>query len=161
MKWRSQKQNSDVLVTSTLGTIPPLPTCFLPSFTPCQMWAYHVSFLAAASDCSHFLSQSSPPFHWPVSTLAQVLLTALQFPDASLFSSCGGAYPSKILSFSSAILPLATAVFLWSYIHFPHVWHGDKNLYREQDERAITSVLEVGLGLVHLPVKEICVLKRV
>lgn len=159
MKWLEESE-AELWCNFYPRNNPPPPTCFLPSFTPGQMWTYHVSFLAAASDCSHFLSRSSPPFHWPVSTLAQVLLTALQFPDASLFSSCCWAYPSEILSFSYGVLPLATAVFLWSHIYFPHVWHGDKNHYREQDEGAITSILlEAGLGLVHL--KEICALKRV
>lgn len=50
--------------TSVLETILP-PAYFLPSFVPCHVWASHLSRLAAASACSHFLFSSSPSFHWP------------------------------------------------------------------------------------------------
>lgn len=80
----------------------------------------------------HRLHLSSPDLPctrasgFPVSALAQVLLAALQFPDAPLFSSCWWASPSEIISSSYAVLPwplmIPLAVCMWSHTHFPHVW---------------------------------------
>lgn len=69
MKWRNQKQNSDVLVTSILGTIPS-PPCFLPSFTlvKCEliMFPFWLQPQTALISC--------PGLHLPSTDLCQPLL---------------------------------------------------------------------------------------